>query len=139
MTNVEKNRALYRRWFEQVVNLGKIELADEMLADDYRAHFPGAPEPLDAEAHKQMLQAFRTGFSGWHEQIDAVVAEGDRVVVWVTGTGCHTGEFRGIPATGREVRVSGVGMGRIAHGKIAEAWASYDAFGLLTQLGAIPG
>lgn len=132
------NRELYRRWFDEVVNLGKLELADELLADGYQMHMPGAPGPLDAEGHKQMLRAFLDGFADWHESVDTIVAEGDRVVVWVTGTGTHTGEFQGIPSTDRSVTVTGVGMGRIQDGRIAEAWASYDALGLLQQLGAFP-
>lgn len=134
----EENRALYRRWFDDVVNLGKLELADDLLADGYVMHMPGAPGPLDSEGHKQMLRAFLTGFADWHESVDAIVAEGDRVVVWVTGTGTHTGDFQGIPPTNRSVTVTGVGMGRIEGGRIAEAWASYDALGLLQQLGAFP-
>lgn len=137
--SVEQNRTLYRRWFEEVVNLGKVELADELLADDYRAHFPDMPQPLGAEEHKQLLQMFRSAFTGWQERVDSVVAENDRVVLWYTGTGTHTGDFQGIPPTGRMVTVTGVDMGRIEDGRIAEVWASYDALGLLQQLGAMPG
>lgn len=51
-------------------------------------------------------------------------------------SGTHSGEFQGVPATGRQVVATGIGIGRIADGHIAEAWAAYDALGLLQQLGA---
>jgi predicted ester cyclase len=56
------------------------------------------------------------------------------VVVRVTGHGTHEGEFQGIAATGAQVSASGIGIGRIAGGRIAEAWAAYDALGMREQL-----
>ena len=133
----EANKSCYRRWFEEVINQRRGDLVDELLTADYRLHFPGMP-PVDADGHRLLLQGFLAGFEDWREQVDVLVAEGDRVVAWVTGTGTHTGDFQGIPATGRRVRVTGVGMGRIADGRIAEAWACFDALGMLQQLGAAP-
>ena len=134
---IEADKSLDRRWFDEVINQRRDDLVEELLAEDYRLHFPGMPS-VDAAGHRQLLQGFLAGFEDWHEQVDVVLAEGGRVVVWVTGTGTHTGDFQGIPATGRRVRVTGVGMGRIAGGKVAEAWACFDALGLLQQLGAAP-
>jgi predicted ester cyclase len=135
---VEENKALYRRWFEEVVSEGKLALADELLAPDYRLHFPGAPEPVDREGHKQLVLMFRAAFPDWTESIDDVIAEGDKVVIRVTGRGTHEGEFQGVAPTARPVTATGVGIGRIENGRIAEAWAAYDALGLMQQLGAIP-
>lgn len=136
---VEENKALYRRWFEEVVTGRNLALADELLASDYVLHFPGMPEPVDGEGHKQLLGMFHQGFPDWRETIDDVVAEGDRVVIRVTGSGTHRGEFQGIPPTGRQVAATGVGIGRIENGRIAETWAAYDALGMMQQLGVIPG
>jgi predicted ester cyclase/uncharacterized protein YndB with AHSA1/START domain len=127
------NKALYRRWFEDVVG-GALELADELLAPDYRLHFPGLPGPVDREGHKQLVTMFRSAFPDWVETVEDVIAEGDRVVIRVTGCGTHEGEFQGIAATGKRVSASGIGIGRIAGGRIAEAWAAYDAAGLHQQL-----
>lgn len=133
-----ENKALYRRWFDEVVPTGDLGLADQLLAPDYRLHFPGLPGPVDRDGHKQMLMAFRTGFPDWEESVDDVIAEGDKVVLRVTGRGTHTGDFQGIPATGRQVTATGIGIARITDGRIAEAWAAYDALGLLQQLGVVP-
>lgn len=135
--SLQANKTLFLRWFDEVTNQRRLELLDEVLADDYRLHFPGMP-PLDKNGHRQLGQGFLTGFEDWHEQVEAAVAEGDRVIAWLTGTGTHTGEFQGIAATGRQVAVTGVGMARIADGRIAEMWACFDTLGMLQQLGAAP-
>ena len=135
---VDANKHLYRRWFEDVVSGGDLPLADELLAPGYRLHFPGMPEPLDREAHKGLVMMFRSAFPDWVETVDEVIAEGDKVVIRVTGRGSHQGEFQGIPATGRQVTATGVGIARVEDGRIVEAWAAYDALGLMQQLGAIP-
>jgi predicted ester cyclase/uncharacterized protein YndB with AHSA1/START domain len=130
------NKAVYRRWFEEVVSGGDLALADELLAPGYRLHFPGMPGPLDGEGHKALVEQFRAAFPDWEETVEDVVAEGDRVVIRVTGRGTHEGEFQGLAPTGRRVSATGIGIGRMASGRIAEAWAAYDALGLLAQLGS---
>ncbi|MGH2801203.1 MAG: ester cyclase [Thermoleophilaceae bacterium] len=135
---LESNKALYRRWFEEVVTGGKLELADELLAPDYVLHFPTMPEPLDAAGHKQLVTMFRSAFPDWSEAVEDVVAEGDKVVVRVTGSGTHEGDFQGVPPAGKRVRAEGVGIARIQNGRIVEAWAAYDALGLMQQIGALP-
>ena len=66
------------------------------------------------------------------------MAEGDLVATRFTAAGMQTGPFQGIPPTGRRVTYSGIDINRIADGRIVEAWVSYDALGLLEQLGGSP-
>jgi steroid delta-isomerase-like uncharacterized protein len=136
--STDATKALYRRWFEEVVNGGNLALADELLAPDYVLHFPGFPAPVDREMHKTLVTMFRTAFPDWQETVEDVIAEDDRVVVRVVGRGTHRSDFQGMPATGRAVEAHGVGIARITDGRITEAWAAYDALGLMHQLGAIP-
>jgi steroid delta-isomerase-like uncharacterized protein len=136
--STEENKALYRRWFEEVVSGGNLALVDELLASDYVLHFPGVPAPVDREGHKQLVMMFRTGFPDWNETVEDVIAEGDKVVIRVTGRGTHQGGFQGIPPTGNRVTATGVGIGRIEDGRITETWAAYDALGMMQQLGVIP-
>jgi predicted ester cyclase len=67
-----------------------------------------------------------------------VIGEGDKVVVRVTARGTHQGQLMGIVPTGKHVAVTGIGIYRIADGKVAEAWVNRDLLGLLQQLGAFP-
>jgi steroid delta-isomerase-like uncharacterized protein len=116
------------------VNSGDLERVDELLAPGYRLHFPALPRPVDRQGHLELLAAFWAGFSDWQETVDDVVAEGDRVVIRVTGRGTHDGDFQGIPATGKQVTATGIGIGRISDGRIAEAWAQYDRWGCCSSL-----
>jgi predicted ester cyclase len=134
----EDHKALYRRWFEQVVSRGDMRQADELLDPSYRLHFPGIPQPLDREGHKGLVRMFRSAFPDWTETVDDMIAEGDKVVIRVTGRGSHEGEFQGLQATGAQVTATGVGIARVQDGRIVEAWAAYDALGLMQQLGASP-
>jgi steroid delta-isomerase-like uncharacterized protein len=136
--SLEETKALYRRWFEEAVNGRDMAAADSLLAPDYVLHFPGMPGPVDREGHKQLLTMFHNAFPDWQEAIEDVIAEGDKVVIRVTGRGTHEGEFMGVPPSGRQVAAEGVGIGRLAGGRIAESWAAYDALGLMQQIGAIP-
>ena len=131
-----QNKVLYRRWFTEVVSDGDLAVADQLLGEDYRLHFPGMPGPVDREGHKMLVSMFRSGFPDWVETVEDVIAEADRVVVRVVGRGTHLGEFQGIKPTGRQVAATGIGICRVADGRIVEAWAAYDALGLLEQLKA---
>jgi ketosteroid isomerase-like protein len=77
-TQLDANKTLYRRWFEEVVSEGDLPLADELLADDYAMHFPSTDEPVDRDGHKQLVMMFRAGFPDWVETVEDVIAEGDR-------------------------------------------------------------
>lgn len=134
--DLSATKALYRRSFTDVVSGGDLAAAEQILAPGYRLHLPGMPEPVDAEGHRGLVALFRRGFPDWVETVEDVIAEGDRVVVRVLGAGTHLGEFQGIPPTGRAVRVGGIGIARVAEGRVAEAWAAYDALGLVEQLTA---
>lgn len=137
--SVEENKTLYRRWFEEVVTGGNLGLVDQLLAENYVLHFPGMPRPIDRTGHKQLVLMFRTAFPDWVETVDDVIGEGDKVVIRVTGTGTHWAEFQGVRPTGNAVKATGVGIGRIAGGRIAEAWGFYDALGMMQQLGVLSG
>src|SRR5215207_5498285 len=70
--------------------------------------------------------------------IEELVAEGDKVAVRRSYAGTHRGELLGIPATGKQVRISGISIFRLAGGKIAEHWEQLDRLALMQQLGALP-
>ncbi|MCS6926799.1 MAG: ester cyclase [Candidatus Binatia bacterium] len=134
-----ENKAVFRRYFEEVLNAGNLDLVDDLIARSYVSHYPtgydfgGGPEGV-----KQIVSAVRTGFPDVHFTVEDVIAEGDRVVGRWTFRGTHQGDFMGIPPTGRKVSVMGIAIYRIARGKIAEAWVAWDAMGLMQQLGAVP-
>jgi steroid delta-isomerase-like uncharacterized protein len=110
---------------------------DELYGPDWVGHFPGMP-PLRAEHHKQYAAAMAKAFPDLDRTIDDLFAADDKVVLRWSATGTHTGDFNGMPPTGRVATSSGITIFRVEDGRIVEEWAESDMLGLLQQLGAIP-
>jgi steroid delta-isomerase-like uncharacterized protein len=133
----EQNRALTRRYYEEVVNEGKLDLVEEVIAPDYVGHEPG--EEIQGPAgFKRFLGMMRAAFPDLNATVEAEIAEGDKVVARYTARGSHQGELMGVEPTGKQVEVSGIEINRISGGKIVEQWNMYDAMGMMQQLGVIP-
>lgn len=137
--SITKNKILVRRYFEECLNQGKLETIDELISPTYVSHYPagydlgGGPEDV-----KQIVASVRRGFSDLHFTLEDFVAQGEKVVARWTFRGTHDGDFMGIAPTGKQAQVAGVAVYRIADGKIEEVWLSWDVFGLLKQLDALP-
>ena len=136
----DENKSLSRRFFEDVMNGRRLEVADELFAADYTHHDPSLPPELQQglAAYKQILGGFLTAFSDLRCTVEDLLAEGNKVVARVTVRGTHDGELMGMPPSGRRVDFSLIGIHRIADGRIAEGWVVFDALGMLRQVGAIP-
>jgi len=134
--STETNKAIVRRYFEQVFNEQRYDLADEFLSESIELHGSGLAPGL--EAVKQFFTAFTTSFPNGQTIIEDVVAEGNRVVARITFKGTHQGAIQGIPATGKMVNLPGITIFRMDNGKIAEGWMVNDNLGMMQQLGVIP-
>lgn len=137
MTTAE-NKGLVRREYEQGVNPKNFGVRDEVLANNFVAHFPGHEPIQGIEAFRQFTSAFFTAFPDLQTTIEDLMAEGDRVAVRQTWRGTHSASFQGIPPTGKRITFTSIEIYRVASGKLAEEWVELDVFGLLQQLGAIP-
>jgi len=135
----EDNKAIVRRFFEEVLNEKRLDRADELVAPDYLDHdaVPGQGPGLEG-ARQQRWARYFAAIPDLHTTIDDLVAEGDKVVVRYTGEGTQQGELLGIPPTGKRFRFSGICIIRLAEGKIAENWEQDDLLGLMQQLGVLP-
>ncbi|UCE15812.1 MAG: ester cyclase [Candidatus Bathyarchaeota archaeon] len=104
------------------------------MAPDYIGRFTGPPHQLQGlENLKQLFIVGREGVPDWHENIENIIAEGDKV--WVrTNTGTNTGEFFGLAPTGKKITTYAVDIYRIVNGKIVEGWSLSDRSLLLKQL-----
>lgn len=135
----ETNKALARRWFEELFNERRLEVADEIISPDHVDHDPTLPDtPAGPEGVKESVGLYHGAFPDAHITIEAQIAEGDLVVTRWTGRGTHQGELMGAPPSGNRVAVAGITINRIADEKIAESWEVYDALGMMEQIGAIP-
>ena len=136
--STEESKALVRREYEQGVNKKDFDVRDGALARNYLGHFPGVPPIQGIEAFRQFTSGFFTAFPDLQTTIEDLIAEGDKVAVRQTWRGTHTGNFLGIPPTGKQVAFTSTEFYRVAGGKLAEEWVELDMLGLLQQLGAIP-
>jgi steroid delta-isomerase-like uncharacterized protein len=137
--SAEANKAVARRYLDEVFNQANLDVIQEVIAPDYLEH-SGSPH-LPSRGHESVrasVSVFRTAFPDLRIEIQDLLADGDRVVCRNVGTGTFLGEFFGIPPTGRAGAMTGIHIYRLENGRIAEHWANSDDFGLLQQLGVIP-
>jgi steroid delta-isomerase-like uncharacterized protein len=138
MPGVEENKAVIRRYVEEVQNGKNWDVYDELTAEDFVNHSapPGVPD--DREGQKMYLGSFMAAFPDCRFEIDDMIAEGDQVVTKKTFTGTHTEELSGIPPTGRHVTLQFADVMRVRDGKIVEHWLAMDQMSFMQQLGLLP-
>lgn len=133
----DANKSIVRQFLNEVINKDDSDARPDLIDPGVIAHFGGMPV-LDLDGWRQMAGAFFVGLPDLTVTIEDEVAEGDRVAVRWTWTATHTGTFMDLPATGKAVVGSGMGVYRVSDGKVAEEWILEDMLGILQQLGAIP-
>jgi len=140
----EGHKALVRRYLEDVWSKGNTDVADEVLAPNYTLRvLQGSSEQQERVASgpqsvKQSVAMYHRAFTDLQITPEAIIAEGDRVVVAWIAHATHSGEFRHIPPTGKELHYAGFTMYRIVDDKIAEELYLGDRLGLWQQLGLVP-
>lgn len=136
--SAEKNKAVVRRVFDEILNQDNRSIINEIYAADVITHDPFMGTVTGVDAFKQLLATFDTAFPGHRVKVHHILAEGDWVSVVHTHLAKHTGQFMHLTPTGREIAVNGIEVFRMADGKIAEFWRHDDDIGMMMQLGAIP-
>jgi predicted SnoaL-like aldol condensation-catalyzing enzyme len=132
-----ENEALVRRFFEELCNDRRMEVADELIASGYLSHGPQAPPAEGPDGVKARVGVYQDALDG-HWDVQELQSSGDRVVARWVGSGTHRGELMGVEPAGKPIAVDAISIFRIAGGKIAEEWTVWDALGLLQQVGAVP-
>jgi steroid delta-isomerase-like uncharacterized protein len=136
--SAEENKVLVRRLFDEVINPGDLERAQEFLDAGFVEHDPTPGQAPGIEGFRQVIAMLRSAFPDLRVTIEDLVAEEDRVSVRLTVRGTHRGAFQGIPPTGAQVAWAGISIIRIGEGKVVERWFQSDVLGLRRQLGAMP-
>jgi predicted ester cyclase len=122
----------------EVLNEGKFELLDELLAPEFVDHDPQQGVPPTREGLKQTLTALKTAFPDLRYTIDDAIVCGDQIVHRLTATGTMKGDFAGMPATGKRAVWTEIHIGRAVNGRLTEHWGLVDQLGMLVQLGIVP-
>jgi predicted ester cyclase len=122
----------------EVLNNGNFGLLDQLVAADFVDYSAPPGVPTSREGFKQSAIALKTAFPDLHYTIQDSVECGDRIVHRLAATGTMTGEFMGIPATGKRASWTEIHIARVANGRLAEHWGLVDQLGMLVQLGIVP-
>jgi len=134
---LQKNKALAQRVFDDILNRGKYELFAELYTKDFVKHVDRRDYTLAEEI--KAAQGMRRACSDLVMTVDQMTAERDVVAILYTGRGTNDGPYGGMPATGKKLVVSGTTIYRFSKGKIAEEWTTYNELEILSQLGHFPG
>ncbi len=136
----DPNIDVINRLVNEFQNDGNLDVVEEIYSPDYQFHGgPTSGEALSVyERIKNNNVRVRTAMPDFHIAIDDIFTSGDKVALRNTWSGTHSGDFAGVPATGKHVSVTSNIIYRISDGKIAEAWAQNNLLSFLQQVGAAP-
>ncbi len=136
--STEENKAIVRRYYEEVWNQGNLAAVDEL----YTPTFILNGQTIDCDQQKQIIAGTRAAIPNSTLTCEDMIAEGDKVASRWMARGTHQGEWLtsigNIPPTGKQVTVTGISIHRIEDGRIVEDWFNLDELGLFQQLGAMP-
>ncbi len=134
----EETRRTITRLYEEVLNEGRLELLDEIAQPDLVEHNPFPGQAQGVEGLKQRVSMVRSAFDP-HFTIEHLLADGDKAAVMWTNRGTQLVEWFGVPATGKSFAINGIDIFRFRDGRLSDHWDVVDVFGMLTQIGALPG
>jgi predicted ester cyclase len=136
---VEANKAVARRYSEEVGNKVNLAVIDEVLAENYIRHCQATgPDVHGREAMKALYREWHATFPDYHETIEFGFGEGDYVAAYITVSGTQKGPMGPFPPNGKVMDCKVVGIQRFENGKIAETWVTWDNLATLVQLGHLP-
>ena len=130
--SAKSNKALIRRYFK-AIDTGDVSILEKYVSRSFVDHSPSSGNSPDLEGLRQSFLNSQMALPGYHT-VDDLIAEEDKVVARVTGYGRHEGTYRGVPATGRKVRMTGIVIWRIRRGKIVERWSASHTEDLMRQI-----
>ena len=133
----QKNKAIVRRVFTDILSQGKYEVAAEILAKDFVNH--GTTKDLGFDQNLADVRGWRAAFPDLEVTVEREIAEGDFVTVLWRGVGTNTGSGNGLNATGKKADGRGISIFRVVDGRVKEEWTEYSQLLILHQLGLIPG
>lgn len=134
----QDNATIVRRFVDEVITQGSIDATAQFVWEDVVEQVPFPEQGPGLEGLKDVLRAMRSAFPDLVFSIHEQVSEGDKVASRFEWTGTHQGEFLGVPATGRPVKVWGIVIDRLVEGRIKDTRIIMDTLGLMIQLGAFP-
>lgn len=128
------NKDLAQSTFDDLWTGYDLDVADETHTADFTWR-ENSNETSGREAYQAFVTAYKTAFPDLSFEMNDMIAEGDKVVVYWTATGTHRGYLMGHPPTNRTASVEGISIMRVTEGRISQEWTAWDEAGLIEQLG----
>jgi steroid delta-isomerase-like uncharacterized protein len=137
--STDQNKAIARRIVDEGWTKHNPTILDSLFSNDALLHDPqNKTVEKGPQGAKSTLATYLKAFPDLKISIEREIAEGDYVVQHLRAIGKNTGEFNGMPPTGKDTNITGVMTSKIKDGKVIEAWSLFDSLGLLRQLGVVP-
>ncbi len=133
----EANKALLRRYYEEVVSGGLLDELPRCLAADYAEVHGGRRHPIGLEGARQHILGVRRTYPDLRLEVQQQIAEGEWVASTVRMRGTHLGEWLGMRPTGLPVEATAVNVDRVVAGRIVEHGGAADLLGPLLEIGAV--
>lgn len=133
---LDQNKRLIHRFYDEMWNPLNFAKVDELIAEGIVFRGSLGNEMRGREEFCGYMRKVQSAFPDFHNAVEEMIAEGDRVVVRALYSGTHRGEIFGVAPTGKKIAYSGAAFFRIVEGKVAEGWVLGDLLSLLRQLGA---
>ncbi len=138
MPDLEENKAVVRRFVDEIFVGGSFDAVDELIARDAVFHtYPFGDDPR--AGMRAAIERVRAGLSDGQFTVHDLVAEGDLVAARMTTAATQSGPFMGMPPTGRRYEIEELHLFRVRDGQVVEHWHQFDQLGLMRQLGVGPG
>jgi steroid delta-isomerase-like uncharacterized protein len=134
---LRENRALVRRYYDELWNQWKLELMPELLAEDFRFRGSVGVTTRGISAFADYLRMIRGAFPDFHNRVESMLAEDNRVAARLLYAGTHRGKIFGINPAGNRVSYAGAAIFTIGGHQLMSAWVLGDLYELMRQLGAI--
>ena len=135
--NIEKNKLLVRRFYEEIVNTGNVDKIDDLISPEYTEVTDGKRYAVGIDGAKAHIIGVRETYPDLNISIERQIAEGEWVVTCITARGTHKGTWIGIKPTGKAVAFTGVNVDRVVDGRIVEHGGAANMLGPLLEIGAI--
>ena len=131
-------KATVQKGVEEIFNKKNLAYIDEFIMPDIVDHSAPPGLPAGIEGYRMKLAMFTNAFPDLHIRYSHHIVDGDMIAGRFTLTGTHQGDFGGIPATGKQISVTGHDQLRLSGNKVAEHWVEMDTLTMMQQLGVIP-
>lgn len=136
--NEQEEKAVVRRYIEDVWNDGDLDAIEELFADAWTVHSSSHEHVEDIGDLERHVRTARSAFPDLEMDVEFEIAEDDMVATAITISGTHEGDLMGIEPSGEAVEVSGMMGNRFENDTIVESWIDWDVLTLLQQIGAVP-